>query len=245
MINSYIKDKISIIGYGEIGKSLHEVYLDFKEYDIKIYDPYLNIEDDIYNSEFLNICIPYTKNFISIVNNYILKYTPKITIIHSTVAPGTTSLIKGNVCHSPNRGLHPNLKEGIKTFLKYIGSENYIVSKEYASHLNKLNIKHYICKNSKTSEYAKLLDTTYYGICIAFHSEVKNICDNENIDFEEVMTLYNKTYNEGYKKLGIENVIRPVLYPTTKIGGHCIIPNVEILSNYTDSDLIKNILRYS
>jgi hypothetical protein len=245
MIETFIKNKISIVGYGEIGKSLHELYLDFKQYDVKICDPYLNKDDNIYNSEFLNICIPYNKNFVSIVNNYILKYKPKITVIHSTVAPGTTLLIKGNVCHSPNRGLHPNLKEGIKTFVKYIGSEDFKVSKEYAKHLHCLDIEYYICKNSKTSEYAKLIDTTYYGLCIAFHSDVKKICDKEIIDFEEVMTIYNKSYNDGYKKLNIKNVIRPVLYPTDKIGGHCIIPNAEILSKYTDSSLVKNILKYS
>ena len=36
---------------------------------------------------------------------------------------------------------------------------------------------------------------------------------NMNLDFMEVMTKFNHTYNEGYKKLGKTNVGRPVHLP--------------------------------
>jgi UDP-N-acetyl-D-mannosaminuronate dehydrogenase len=107
-----------------------------------------------------------------------------------------------------------------------------------------MGIKSHICKDSKTTEYAKLLDTTYYGMCIAFHSDVAQLCENEDVDFDEVMTLYNQSYNKGYITLGKENVVRPVLYPTKKIGGHCVVPNALILKDYMNTKIIDSILKY-
>ena len=236
--------KIGIIGYGEIGSSISKVYGSFNKFDVRVVDPYQNRNDEINGVEILNICIPFIENFVEVVKDYILQSNPKYTIIHSTVSPGTTKLIGGKVCHSPMRGLHPNLDLGMRTFLKYIGPEDYESAKMYQQHLKSIGVESYICKDSKTTEYAKLLDTTYYGMCIAFHSDVAQICKNEKIDFEEVMTLYNQSYNEGYIKLGKSNVVRPVLYPTEKIGGHCVVPNAKILKKFMDTKIINSILDY-
>lgn len=236
--------KIGIIGFGEIGSSIAKVYESFGGFDISIVDPFQNRNDDINGVEILNICIPFIDNFVSVVQEYISKSNPKYTIIHSTVAPGTTKLVGGKVCHSPMRGLHPNLDLGMKTFLKYIGPEDQESAKLYQDHLNSLGIKSYICKDSKTTEYAKLLDTTYYGVCIAFHADVAQLCDKEQVDFEEVMTLFNQSYNEGYAQLGKPNVVRPVLYPTKKIGGHCVVPNAKILKDYMNTKTVQSILDY-
>jgi len=236
--------KIGIIGYGEIGSSIAKVYGSFDKFDIRVVDPYQNRNDDIKGVEILNVCIPFIENFVEVVKDYILQSNPKYTIVHSTVSPGTTKLIGGKVCHSPMRGLHPNLDLGMKTFLKYIGPEDYESAEMYQQHLKSIGVESYICKDSKTTEYAKLLDTTYYGMCIAFHSDVAQMCKNEEIDFEEVMTLYNQSYNEGYIKLGKPNVVRPVLYPTEKIGGHCVVPNVKILKTCMNTKAVDLILKY-
>jgi len=237
--------EIGIVGYGEIGSSLYKVYATDGKYSVGIVDPKLGYSNDISGCKILNICIPFITDFVKVVNEYVSTINPELTVIHSTVAPGTTAQIKGRVCHSPVRGLHPNLDTGIRTFLKYIGSDDPQVGIEYGEHLSSMGIKSHICKSSKTSEYAKLLDTTYYGVCIAFHADVMEMCERENLDFDEVMTLYNKTYNEGYSALGKSNVVRPVLYGTKKIGGHCVVPNANILKNYMQSGLIDQIIKYS
>lgn len=235
--------KIGIVGMGEIGSSLKKVY---EENDISCYcvDPFLNILDDITKCDILNICIPYTKDFVNIVQEYIDDSIPSLTIIHSTVAPHTTKQLKGRVCHSPVRGLHPKLTEGIKTFEKYIGSENVNDAIEYGKHLTELGISYFICENSVTSELSKLFDTSYYGICIAFHAEVDEICKHEGVKFEDVMTNYNNGYNKGYTELGLSKFVRPTLYPTDKIGGHCVVPNADILREYYNSKFIESILKF-
>lgn len=236
--------KIGIIGYGEIGSSIFKVYDSFNKFDIRVVDPFVGRNDDIKGVDILNVCIPFIDDFVPVVQKYVDDATPGITVIHSTVAPGTTSMIEGRVCHSPMRGLHPNLDLGMKTFLKYIGSEDISVGEEYQSHLSTLGINSFICKNSKTTEYAKLLDTTYYGVCIAFHADVSQLCENEGIEFDEVMTIFNTSYNDGYTILGKKNVVRPVLYPTQKIGGHCVVPNAKILQKYMNTKTVQSILDY-
>tara|TARA_A100001391_G_scaffold123951_1_gene84484 strand:- start:3220 stop:3936 length:717 start_codon:yes stop_codon:yes gene_type:complete len=236
--------KIGIIGCGEIGSSLVRVYKDFPQFKVLVVDPVKGFNDDLTDVNIINICIPFIDNFVSVVQDYIDKVKPKLTVIHSTVAPGTTKKINGRVCHSPVRGVHPNLDTGIKTFLKYIGSEDYDAAVEYQAHLTTMNIESHICKDSKTTEYAKLLSTSYYGLCIAFHADVAKLCEDEKLNFDEVMTVFNTSYNEGYKKLGKNNVVRPVLYPTEKIGGHCVVPNAKILKDYMNTKTIQSILEY-
>ena len=231
-------DKIGIIGYGEVGKAIAKFYKKPKIKD-------LNRDDGLTGVEILHICIPYTSDFVKIVKKEIKKIKPKLTIIHSTVAPGTTKKIGPMAVHSPVRGIHPHLHKGIKTFVKYIGADSKKAGNMAKRHLENLGIKAKVFYPSTTTEIGKLLSTTYYGLCIAWHGEMKKICDKYKIDFDKAVTDFNQTYNQGYKKLGKENVIRPVLYPPKNgIGGHCVVPNAKILNKYLNSKIINLILKY-
>ena len=237
--------KIGIVGYGQVGQAVAKLYSEtdttktwFSFDKVLIYDPYQGMMDDISDVDILNVCIPYTKDFVSVVSD--LPTANWYTVIHSTVPVGTTEKFGHKFLHSPVRGVHPNLYEGLKTFVKFIGGDEQL-AQAYSGHLKTLGIETHICKDAKTTELSKLADTTYYGLCIAFTSDMKKLCDEYDLDFMEVMTKYNNTYNEGYKKLGKPNVVRPVLYPTDKIGGHCIIPNAKLLPR---TKLIDGLLDY-
>jgi UDP-glucose 6-dehydrogenase len=237
--------KIGILGYGEVGQAIAKFYQNPKIKD-------LNRDDGLEGVEILHICLPWSNDFVKIIKKEIKKIKPKLTIVHSTVAPGTTkklilSLPKGlrMVVHSPIRGIHPKLYRGIKTFVKYIGADNKKAGELAKRHFEGLGIKTKVFQPSITTEIGKLLSTSYYALCIAWHGEMKKLCDKYKIDFDRAVTDFNQTYNEGYKKLGKTNVIRPVLYPPKEgIGGHCIIPNAEILQKYFKSQAIDLILKY-
>src|SRR3989344_5362217 len=96
-----IKEKVGIIGYGEIGKAISKFY---KKPLIKD----LNRDDGLKSVEILHICIPWSDNFVEIVKKEIREIKPKLTIIHSTVSVGATKKIGGRTVHSPVRGVHPN-----------------------------------------------------------------------------------------------------------------------------------------
>ncbi len=238
--------KIGILGYGEVGQAIARFYRNPKIKDLKR-------DDNLSGVEILHICIPWSENFLSITKKEIKRIKPHLTIINSTVAPGTTKKIiselpedvSREVVHSPVRGVHPNLYEGIKTFVKYIGAENSKSALMAENHFESLGIKTKTCIPSVTTELAKILDTTYYGLCIAWHGEMKKICDKFEVDFERVVTDFNESYNEGYTKLHKKNVVRPVLLPPEGgIGGHCVIPNAEILKKCYKSTAIDLILEY-
>lgn len=236
------KNKIGILGYGEIGQAIAKFYQKPKIKDLKR-------DDGLSGAGVLNICIPWSEKFVNIVEKEIKNTKPKLTIIHSTVAPGTTKKLakkfNNMVVHSPIRGVHPNLYGGIKTFVKYIGADNKKAGKMAEKHLRSLGIKTKLFIPSATTEAGKILDTTYYGLIIAWHGEMEKICDMFGVDFEKAVTDFNKTYNLGYAKLGMNNVVRPVLYPPKDIiGGHCVIPNAEILNKYFSSLAIDLILKY-
>lgn len=234
------KEKVLIIGAGEVGLSLYKVIKPY--YDVYIMDKKkLKLE----NVKYLHICFPYSKNFVKFVKSYIKFYKPKLSIIHSTIPLKTTQEIGGMIVHSPVRGIHPHLHKGIKTFVKYIGADNKRAGDMAQKHLESSGIKTKVFTPSSVTEIGKLLDTSYYGLCIAFHGEMKKLCEKYGIDFEKTVTDFNKTYNEGYKKLGKLNVIRPVLSPPNgKIGGHCVVPNAKILKKFFKSKAIDLILDY-
>ena len=240
------KSKIGILGYGKVGQAIAKFYKNPKIKD-------LNRDDGLKGVEILHICISWSDNFIKTVKKEIREIKPKLIIIHSTIAPGTTkklvmSLPKKlgqRIVHSPTRGIHPQLYEGIKTFVKYIGTDNKKAGNLAKKHLESLGIKTKVFQPSITTELGKLFDTSYYGLCIAWHGEMKKICDKTGVDFDKAVTDFNKTYNEGYKILGKLNVIRPVLYPPKKgITGHCICQNAEILKRYFKSNALDLILKY-
>lgn len=235
--------KIGILGYGEVGKAVAQFFKNPKIKD-------LDRDDGLAGVKVLHVCIPWTDNFVNIVKKEIKAIKPKLVIIHSTVVPGATLRIaqgkqKIMAVHSPIRGVHPHLYGGIKTFVKYIGADSKKAGKMAEKHLRSLGIKTKMFMPSATTEVAKLLSTSYYGLCIAWHGEMKKICDKYKIDFEKAVTDFNMTYNEGYAKLGKKNVIRPVLYPPKGgIGGHCVVENAKILRKRIKSPALDFILRY-
>lgn len=243
------KINIGIIGIGEIGTAVSQLY-DNEQYTVLLKD--LEVDDKLedYDLEFLHICIPYTDSFEYIVSEYIKSYSPTNVIIHSTVKVGTTaSLIAKtnhlNIFHSPVRGVHPNLLEGLKTFSKYLGVEEVTdCALNTLTHIGALGLDVCMVSPAATSELAKLLSTSYYGLCIAWHGEMKQICDSAGVDFGLAVTEWTNTYNDGYTKLGMGNVRRPVLTPPEKIGGHCVIPNAEILKTQFGSDCLDLILKW-
>lgn len=223
------KMKGIVIGLGEIGWSLYNALDNFTSelvgYDIS--EGEMDEDDERYeNIDIMHICIPYSDNFVDIVKEYQNKLKPKYTVIHSTVPVGTSR--KLGAIHSPCMGIHPDLTISMKTFWKYLGGEN---AHEVADYFRRAGMRVYVTDKSETTELIKILSTTFYGVCIEYTKEVKRLCDKFGVPFE-FWTLWTDNYNLGYKKLGHPEFTRPNLIPNMKkIGGHCVLPNSEILDN--------------
>lgn len=245
------RKKVGIMGYGEVGKAIASFYTEPFIHDPEGPGKYqfpTGIELDI-----LHVCIPYKSSvqFTVSVKLAISQYAKSaLVFIHSTVPVGTTEELGKDykfIVHSPVRGVHPNLADGLKTFPKYIGADFAGAGRLATEHLDSIGIKGIVLYKSAATELLKLLDTTYYGLAIAYHAYAAGICERVGVNFDTVMTEANTTYNAGYTELGKSNVVRPVLTPPEggKIGGHCIIPNAELLKEqFGDDAILESILRH-
>lgn len=225
-----------VIGLGEVGSALRKIL------NCDGYDKYLYEEDEktpTYSYDIIHICFPCTnqKKFIEEVNFYKTIHSARIVVVHSSVPIGTCE--KLGATHSPIRGVHPYLEEGIRTFEKYVGGPK---ANEVAQMFNSFGIKTKIIFDSRTTEALKLWDTTQYGIMILLEKEIYEFCRKNGLDFQVIYGSANQSYNEGYEKLGMGYVRRPILehYPG-KIGGHCVIENANLL----DSESAKRILNHA
>ena len=219
--------KTLIVGMGEVGIALAEV---LKQYNPICYDIKESRVDVWATPEIMHITFPYSDNFVQQVKEYQEKYEPKYTVVHSTVPVGTCSQI--TAIDSPIRGLHPNLESGIKTFVKFLGGPQ---ASGVADYFRRAGLRVCLFDKAEITEAMKLFDTEYYRVCIEFALRVKTYCDANNLNFHEVYTLANQSYNEGYSALGHPEFVRPVLQPIIRpvgekqIGGHCVLNNKELI----------------
>lgn len=245
---------IGIMGYGEVGKAIGSFYKKPFIKDI-LHDNFDAVPEG--GLDVLHVCVPPPSSkpgdFARLLEPVIQKYAKNaLVFIHSSVPVGTTEMLGHSahhrfIVHAPIRGVHPALAVGIKTFPMYIGADFAGAGRLAAEHVESLGITPAIVSQSRTTELAKLLDTTYYGLCIAFHSYADTLCQKNKLNFDRVMGDMNTSYNEGYTKLGKKNVVRPVLYAPEdgKIGGHCVIPNAHILADQFGIDaILQTILRH-
>ena len=221
--------QIVIVGSGEIGKSMHAVLRDY--HDVQLVDKVETSEQPL--CDVLLIAFPYSEEFVAEVQRYQGMFAPKHTVVVSTVPPGTCRAL--NATHSPCVGIHPNLKKGIKTFKRFLaGPEASMVEPIF----RRAGLKTYLFDKQETTELMKILDTTFYGVCIEFTKEIKRQCDKLGVPFE-AWTVYNADYVRGYGELGHPEYARPQLVPVmSKIGGHCVLPNAHLI----DSEFTKLLL---
>lgn len=209
-----------VIGLGEIGGAIRTIVHA---------DGYDSREDSDLAGEWdvLHVCFPYSDTFVASVRAY-QKYTKaELVIVHSTVPVGTCDA-EGWV-HSPVRGIHPHLEQGIRTFVKFFGGTR---AHEGAKIFRDQGIKTMTSLEARETEALKLWDTTIYGWNILLEKAIKAYCEKNGLDFSTVYTLANATYNDGYARLGRPEFTKYVLkdFPGA-IGGHCVRENWELLDD--------------
>ena len=232
-----------ILGMGEVGETLFHLLVDRRidcigiDLDNSKCKNYSKNEI-IKNPQYLHVCLPGELiKFTDIVIEYIEKIKNiQAVIIHSTVKPGTTKIIQEKVSppvlFSPVRGVHRRFLDDIKKYTKFISFDDTDIDSKIKKDLEKRFEKVDWMSTTKTAELAKILvDTTYYGWLINYAQITKMICEKENVDFDEMW----KFADEIHENLGN----RPKMFPGI-IGGHCVIPNLDLIE-YENLDIIKKI----
>ena len=246
------KETVLIIGLGEIGHTLFVLLTEQKKnFDVygldldqgKMRELGQNGKDFPQQIDTLHICLPCSsqQNFERITVGYVNEFKPKLTIINSTVPPGTTLKVaekcKCLVAHSPSRGVHlsaEHMKWEMKRWTKYVGGANADAAIVASDHFEKLGLKVKILKSSTETELAKLFETTYRAWMIACFQEMHRISKALDVDFNETVDFLEDTHRLRFD--------RPVMFPGV-IGGHCLIPNTELLLDCYDSEFLRLILK--
>lgn len=226
-----------VIGLGEVGSAIAEV---LQVPDSGRHDPQKGYHAKCVPYDFAHVCIPYTPAFNDAVRTYRTAFSIKALVIHSTVPVGTSR--KHGALHSPVRGTHPDIASSMRWFVKYIGGTEgaHELQGVYAH----AGIPSELVDKPETTEALKLWDTTQYGLMIALEKEIHRWCEQNGVDFETVYGRANQTYNEGYLILGRGEVVRPVLkHVDGPIGGHCVMPNLELLGDNPITRLIREASR--
>lgn len=209
-----------VIGLGEIGTAIAKI-LECPSWDIS------DSEKIEAGCAVLHICFPYSKRFVEAVKDYQIYHDADLVIVHSTVPMGTCS--ENGWVHSPVRGIHPHLEEGIRTFVKFFGGDGAMAA---AKIFRAKGIKTMCSIDARETEAMKLWDTTIYGWNILIEKAIKAYCEKNDLDFKMVYKMANQTYNEGYAALGHPEFTKYVLkdFPGP-IGGHCVRENWELLDD--------------
>jgi UDP-N-acetyl-D-mannosaminuronate dehydrogenase len=246
------KETVLIIGLGEIGHTLFSLFKDAKDsFDVfgldldqaKMSQLGQNRKDFPKKIGALHICLPCCnqQKFADITVGYIEEFKPKLAIINSTVPPCTTLKVAAKckclVAHSPSRGVHlsaEHMKWEMKRWTKYVGGANADAAKAACTHFEKLGLKVKVLKGSTETELAKLFETTYRAWMIACFQEMHRISKAFGADFNETVDFLEDTHRLRFD--------RPIMFPGV-IGGHCLIPNTELLLDCYDSEFLRLILK--
>jgi UDP-N-acetyl-D-mannosaminuronate dehydrogenase len=185
--------------------------------------------------EVMHICIPFQiPDFVAEVARYIERLEPRVTVINSTVSVGTTRAIHeqtgARIGHSPVRGKHARMLEELGSYAKFVGALGEGADREIAAHFESLGLRTRVLSSPEATELTKLTETTYFGLLIAWAQELERYCDRLELDNAEIVSFYEEI-----------PFLPPVTYFPGVIGGHCVMPNIEILSELEESPLLDAI----
>ena len=185
-------------------------------------------------TSFLHIAIPVTSKFEPNILQLYKKFKPDCIVMHSTVGPGTTEKIQEKLdvplIYSATRGVHKRMLKDIKRYTKFFAISKTAPKKQWATKafsrkMKNCGVKTKQMSKPETLELAKIVcDTSYLGWLVNF-AQISNVISKQyNVDYDEMWTFSE----EIHKFLGN----RPKMYPGI-IGGHCVIPNLQLLRSQT------------
>jgi UDP-N-acetyl-D-mannosaminuronate dehydrogenase len=229
--------KDMVAGIGEIGKPILKLLskdnivvgfdLNPDLMDERKFERYQNLK-----TSFLHIAIPVTGKFINNVLKLCKKFQPECIVIHSTVKPGTTEELQGKltipVIYSATRGVHKRMIYDLKRYTKFFvisanAPRGKWASSRYVKLMKRCDIKTKKMSKPETLELAKIVcDTSYLGWLINYAQLSNMIAIKHGVDYDEMWSFSD----EIQEFLGN----RPKMFPGI-IGGHCVIPNIDLIDN--------------
>jgi UDP-N-acetyl-D-mannosaminuronate dehydrogenase len=224
---------VVVVGLGEVGRPLLEhVAARHRAMGVDISPP----AQPPGPVDVMHVCYPFEiAAFVDVTADYIARFRPALTIVNSTVAVGTTRAIAtrtgADVVHSPIRGKHARMRQELLHYTKFVGALEGAAGQRAVEHFESIGMRARTLASPEATELAKLTETTYFGLLIGWAQEVERYCGELGTEYDEVVSFYQEV-----------PFFPPVTYFPGIIGGHCVIPNIEILSRVGPSEILQAIL---
>ncbi len=232
-MNDMMKKTILVIGMGEVGRPLLQVLMQGESEAIGIDIEPVSVDTSI---DIMHICISFENlaKFQSLVVAFAKRYSPEVIVINSTVVPGTTRAIEsdcGIPCvYSPIRGKHTQMADDLYKYVKFVAGADSQAVERVAAHFKAAGLHSETMSTPEALELAKLLETTYFGLLIAWAQEMNRLATDVDADYLEIGRFFREI---AY--------LPAVLFQPGHIGGHCVMPNIELLRQRFNSDFLDAI----
>ena len=211
------KPKIAIIGLGYVGKAEAQFWSFRDNYEIIGYDPFLNPKDwiscplvskkEASSADLGVICVPTPskrngKCDISIVEETVKWLKTPLILIKSTIPPGTTDYLvkkfRKKIAFSPEFITETKFWSPYKLTKNPLDSPFYILGGKPATRKKIYELlisilgpsKDYYLVEAKIAEMAKYVLNAFFAAKVTFVNEIKKICDNLNLDYNQVRELW-------------------------------------------------------
>lgn len=217
-----------VVGAGEVGTAVAAVLSRAHPTVLRDVGPVDEVAD------VLDVCIPWSETFVESVAAYAIEHQARMVVVHSTVPVGVCD--RQGWVHSPIRGRHPHLEEGVASFVKHFGGAG---AEESALDWKACGVTTAVHPRAAECEAGKLWELAQFGLQVRVEKALHTWCSERGLDPEVVYGSFAHTYNQGYEALGATHFVRPVLkHVPGDIGGHCVVPMANLL-DHTIADIVK------
>lgn len=227
------KTCVLVLGLGEIGKPLYQI---IQASGIDVVGVDVTPQQIDTPVSVMHVCYPYNiaSGFVATTVAYVAKYNPDVVVIHSTVAPGTTRAIETqcmrSCVYSPVRGKHVRMVDDLKHYTKFVAGQSDAAVQRVQAHLQHIGMKTEALAAPESLELAKLFETTYFGLLIAWAQDMHRMAQSTNADYYDLARFFAEI-----------PYLPPRVFVPGHIGGHCVMPNIDILKQYFQSEFLDAI----
>jgi UDP-N-acetyl-D-mannosaminuronate dehydrogenase len=217
---------VLVVGLGEVGSPLLGILREAHQAAGR------DIEDRPFEGvQVLHLCFPYTPDFISSASRYISLYEPAVVVVNSTVVPGTTREIQEKTgvpaVYSPVRGKHAGMTDELRRYRKFVAGTSAQAVALVDDHFAAAGITTQRMPSPEALELAKLLETTYFGVLVAWAQEMDRFAEAVDADYWGMIDFFEEI-----------DFFPPVGFQPGYIGGHCVMPNLKLLEQVRRSPFI-------
>jgi hypothetical protein len=218
---------VLVVGLGEVGAPLLDVLRGAHRAEGR------DIEDrDFRGVQVLHLCFPFGPDFVTVASGYVSRYRPGVVVVNSTVVPGTTRSIQDATgvpaVYSPVRGKHTRMTEELRRYRKFVAGSSAEAVSVVEGHFRAAGLTTQRMSSIEALELAKLLETSYFGVLVAWAQEMDRFAGSVAADYWETLAFFEEI-----------DFLPSVGFEPGFIGGHCVMPNLDLLEQVRPSPFIE------